>query len=71
MTGKPAAAPTPAMPNQLPSARELFRSAFGADAQRQRQEEREREAREREAWEALERRRQHFAAMRQSPDSGD
>ena len=57
--------------NSEPSTRQLFAEAFGRDAQRQRLEQRERERREREAWETLERRRQHFAALRQSPDSGD
>ncbi len=49
----------------------LFRSAFGAPAQRERQAQREREAREREAFERLERRRRHFAAMRAAQGSTD
>ena len=50
---------------------QLFRSAFGAQAQRQRLAEREKAERERQALEDLNRRREHFAAMRAAQGSDE
>jgi hypothetical protein len=52
------------MTDRLPPTSSLFRDAFGGEARRQRQEELKREAQARAAYEAMERRRQHFAALR-------
>ncbi len=72
--GKPEPAAPPPMkhPDPAPSTEQLqglptpalFRSAFGAPAQRQRLEQRMAADRERQAFESLEARRQWFAAQR-------
>lgn len=50
---------------------QLFREAFGRDAQRQRLAEREAHQKELEQQADLNRRRQHFAAMRAAQGSTD